>query len=141
MNKVFLQVMTILPNPPYFISPTIFKIMNLFPPPMLEPWLSTTKVGRCSIDNSIQQVNEDIWTFPTTSYPILKLSCSKELPFFPFQLPNFVGQYSIGIAVNLKNFNVHSVYALTDVQIPQNGYWNYFHLNTQKCWSFMIRNF
>lgn len=81
MNKVFLHIMAILPNPPYCISPTIFRIIHLLLF-TVEPRSSTTMAGRCSIDNSTQQVNEkDIWSFPTDSNPILTFSCSVELPF------------------------------------------------------------
>jgi hypothetical protein len=37
--------------------------------------------GRCSIDNSTQQINKkDIWSFHTDSNPILKFTWSVELP-------------------------------------------------------------
>ena len=141
MNKVFLYIMAILPNPPYCISTTVFRIINLLFS-TLEPQLSTTMAGRCSIDNTTQQVNEkDIWSFPTDSNSTLTFSCSVELPFSSISTTWLCLSVPHRNCSQPKNFTVHSVHALKDVQILQNCHRNYFHLNTQEFCSCMVRNY
>jgi hypothetical protein len=78
MNKVFLHIMAILLDPSYFISPTIVKTVNLFS--TVDPQLSTTMVGRCSMGNSKEWVNDKhIRSFPTESNPILMVGPTKTL--------------------------------------------------------------
>lgn len=121
MNKVFLHIMITLPNPPYCISPTIFRIINLLFPQQSLNYPQQWQEDVASIIQHSRLMRRIFGHFPQTVIPF---SYSHDLQnYLLIDFNNLTLSVSTPQELQpTKKFTVHSVYALTDIQILQNGH-------------------